>query len=218
MSLSDGTTIDEWVRKVQPLPPEPPPGPTMEEIRLARIETALMEFGARIEGIQISAPEVRVEAPDLSEIVQAVAGIKVSDPQAIARALAPLLVPQQAPDLSILGKLAEKLEQLDFRMKGAQPAFGASGPSNISDNETRKLGVVKSITDPVATKAAPTEERFDYDVRTDANPVYVGSAAPGTLTSAASWTVFKFTYDASNRATRKQRQDNITWDARNVGW
>lgn len=46
------------------------------------------------------------------------------------------------------------------------------------------------------------ETRFDYDVRTDGNPVYIGKAPQGTSTAAITWEVLKFTYDASNRATR----------------
>lgn len=65
----------------------------------------------------------------------------------------------------------------------------------------------------VFTRVKELETRFDYDTRTDGNPVYVGKNANGTATSASTWTVQKFTYDSSNRCTRIQVLTGI-WDNR----
>jgi YD repeat-containing protein len=39
----------------------------------------------------------------------------------------------------------------------------------------------------------------DYGVRTDYQPVYLGTAPPGTPTSAPLWAIRQLTYDASSR-------------------
>lgn len=64
------------------------------------------------------------------------------------------------------------------------------------------------------------EIRFDYGgvnasypARSDGNPVFIGKALNGTATSAASWTVQLFDYDALNRPVRIRVQ-TISWDNR----
>lgn len=48
------------------------------------------------------------------------------------------------------------------------------------------------------------EIRLDYDVRTDDQAVYMGTASTGTDVDDAYWTLSKYTYDGSNRLTRVQ--------------
>jgi hypothetical protein len=55
--------------------------------------------------------------------------------------------------------------------------------------------------------------RADYDVRTDGQPVYLGFAPKGLLSSLDGWLVHKFTYDVSNRVTVRQIGYGI-WDTR----
>lgn len=63
------------------------------------------------------------------------------------------------------------------------------------------------------------ETRFDYDVRTDSNPVYIGQAPTGAATSAPAWNIQKFTYDASSRPTRVEILYNQVWDNRaSLAW
>ena len=50
---------------------------------------------------------------------------------------------------------------------------------------------------------------IDYDSGT--NPVYVGSAAPGTATDAAGWNICKITYDGNDNPT------SIYWANANIG-
>ncbi len=57
------------------------------------------------------------------------------------------------------------------------------------------------------------ESRLDYAARTDDQPVYVGRALQGTATSAGGWVIEKLTYDASNRAVRKEVATGV-WDNR----
>lgn len=46
------------------------------------------------------------------------------------------------------------------------------------------------------------EVRIDYGARTDSNPTRIGKAPAGTATSATTWSIQTFTYDATNRPTR----------------
>lgn len=55
------------------------------------------------------------------------------------------------------------------------------------------------------------EERYEFDA--DGNPLYVGKAPDGTATTAALWTVYKFTF-VGGLPTRKQVRENIAWDDR----
>ncbi|MEO7397669.1 MAG: hypothetical protein ABIW84_03815 [Ilumatobacteraceae bacterium] len=59
---------------------------------------------------------------------------------------------------------------------------------------------------------------FDYVARTDGNPVYIGKAIQGTATSAATWQVQRFTYDASNRPTDIQLIVGIWNNRATLGW
>lgn len=150
--LSDGSRIEDWNRRTQPPEPEPYV-PSETEVLAQRMERALAEFSTVVSQIQVASPAVTVQAPelDLSGIVQAVTELKPgATAEDIAEALAARLAPPQPPDLSALADLKSVLEKMESRLHGiGNQAFGSSGPSNIADNETRKLGVVKSITDTV---------------------------------------------------------------------
>lgn len=45
---------------------------------------------------------------------------------------------------------------------------------------------------------------IDYAGRTDAQPVYICYAAPGTPTDAPMWKIARHTYDGSDRLVRKE--------------
>lgn len=145
MILSDGRRIDDVIASLRPPPPAPPPPPAEEVARLASIESLLNQLVDAM--TTLPAPQVHVEPVDLGDLTRAVQAVTELRPGAtaedIAEALAARLAPQAPPDLSVLGQLKETLERLDFRMKGLNsPAFGSSGPSNISDNATREVGRV----------------------------------------------------------------------------
>lgn len=61
---------------------------------------------------------------------------------------------------------------------------------------------------------------YDYDVRTDGQPVYIGTApndADGTETdqNATGWTIYKYTYDGSNNVTKVvSTGDSAIWSLR----
>lgn len=55
---------------------------------------------------------------------------------------------------------------------------------------------------------------LDYDVRTDDQVVYQGYASPGTSQDLEAWTIYKYTYDASDRATARQIAQKASWTNR----
>lgn len=62
------------------------------------------------------------------------------------------------------------------------------------------------------------EQRLDYDMRTDSNPVYVGRAVRGTDVAASGWQIDKITYDGSSRITRTQTLNGIWNNRTSLGW
>ena len=62
------------------------------------------------------------------------------------------------------------------------------------------------------------EVRYDYDTRTDGQPVYIGFAQPGTATSTEAWLIHKFTFDGSNNVTRRQVVTDKAWDNRTTSF
>lgn len=212
----------------------PPPDlapPSREEQLLARVLVALDDIRnglATLPAPVVQPPEVVVPEPDFSELLQAVAGLK---PGATAEEIADALAKRLAPrdDTSIaqaLERVVSGLESLNNRFKGmSAPAFGASGPSNIADNPDRELGKVtlkgdsSGLLADIKRAVTDFEVRLDYATRTDSNPVYVGKAKQGSLTSDANaWTIQKITYDTSNRSTRVEVLVGA-WDNRaNLAW
>jgi len=70
---------------------------------------------------------------------------------------------------------------------------------------------------PVYSRDQGLNQRIEYDV--DNNAIYVGRAQPGTANSAASWQIYKMTYDGSNNMTAlnwAQGSDNFefVWNDR----
>ena len=65
---------------------------------------------------------------------------------------------------------------------------------------------------------SPYQQKFDYDGRTDGQPVYVGWADPGVDTSEAKWRIFKMTYSGSNVTAVQFAGGSIrfnkVWDSR----
>ncbi len=65
-------------------------------------------------------------------------------------------------------------------------------------------------------EAISWEKRWDYDTRTDGQPVYVGYSVSGTATSSALWIIQKFTYSTIGGydfVTRRQVAKG-SWDGR----
>ena len=56
---------------------------------------------------------------------------------------------------------------------------------------------------------------FDYDGRTDGQPVYLGHAMRGTSQATGIFVLFKFTYNGSNLVTQIESTEGI-WDLRST--
>lgn len=52
-------------------------------------------------------------------------------------------------------------------------------------------------------EARPFIIRFDYDVRTDGQPLYQGFALTNTAEGTADWLIYKYTYDGNNNVTKR---------------
>lgn len=189
-----------------------------ENVALRLVLEGLMRLESHIQPVVVPPPIVTIAPPDLSAIVTAVNGLKPgADADDIARAIQRVILPSPAlgPDPATEAIL-EALKKLDFRMQGQVPAFGASGPSNISDNANRLLGIV--TVNPIGP-IPNTTRLLDYDVRTDANPVYIGQAPQGQPTSAPVWQVQKLSYDGTARLTEQEYLSGVIWDNRTtLGW
>lgn len=145
---------------------EPEPAPyTVEDLRTEQILTALQELQAALAGMP--APQVHVDAPDLSSIVMAVQGLKPgSDADEIARAIVKELggTPQQ-DTASVLGELVEAMKDLDFRMKGLAGGRGIGGGSagaigDIRSDPARQLGIVTVAGGAVSMDRSLAERMF----------------------------------------------------------
>lgn len=64
-----------------------------------------------------------------------------------------------------------------------------------------------------------TEEvRYDIPDVLNNGFIYIGVATSGTLTSAASWTIVRFSFNATGRPSRSQIRTAVVWDNRAIGW
>ena len=140
--LADGSVIDDWRWR----PPEPQvfveelPDPAV--VLADRIVTAVAELKSALQALPT--PQIHIEKPDLAEVVTAVtAALPTSiDADDLADAVARKFnLPEPVSNEPLVAAIKEAFEKMDHRLMG-MPAFGASGPSNISDNANRQLGVV----------------------------------------------------------------------------
>jgi hypothetical protein len=70
--------------------------------------------------------------------------------------------------------------------------------------------IVNSTT--ITEAPSPLQRRTEYNAEN--LPLYIGFAPYGFATSATVWTIFKFTYNASNLETLKQTALRVAWDER----
>lgn len=149
---------------VVPVPDEFKKGPDPAISLLEEIRGVLVDLPRAIDAMTHHAlpqprPYLHVEEPDLSAIVTAVNGLKPqANPAEISREIVKQLNPMVQTDQSYMVEAMEKLiEKIDFRLQGVGRAFGASGPSNISDNPERLLGHVTVDSIPSITGLVGTE-------------------------------------------------------------
>lgn len=124
-----------------PAPPAPPTDPTTDV--LGRVLTALDQLGAAIGEMRNQQPVVHVAPPDLSEVVNAVVGIKgPASAEEIAAAIAREIRPTQDGDTATsatLNEVAEALKKLDFRLKGVGTQAFGGGAVDLSPGSLQSL-------------------------------------------------------------------------------
>lgn len=136
--------LGESFRLPDPLPAPPQPDPN--DLRIELVLEALESLRSSLN--MLPAPQVTIDAPDLSAIVNAVNGLRpgVVDPDEIGRAVANALIPMRpdAANVDWQERLVTALEKLDYRMKGIGSG-GTVAPANpdVADRPARLLGHVQ---------------------------------------------------------------------------
>lgn len=62
------------------------------------------------------------------------------------------------------------------------------------------------------------QSKYDKDVRTDGQDVYIGFSPMGTTDATESWLIYFNTYDANGYITWVQSKENIAWSARTTSF
>lgn len=104
-------------------------------------------------------------------------------------------------------KSREPLQNLVKRSVGGQTVWG--------------MTLVDADGNTVLVDSLSFEIRFDYDVRTDGQPLYVGYAPAGTAAATAIWLIHKFTFTTIagvDNVTRRQVATNVAWTARTTSF
>ncbi len=162
---------------------------SVESLQSEMLLSALLDLRSALDAMPT--PVVHVDQPDLSAIVTAVNGIKgPADAEQIAKAIKAELLPGERPHVdTVLEELTEALKRLDFRLKGIGSGGGGGGgvTSRIQNEPNTSL----------ETREAAQDARYEWQGSAGASvPLYIGTAPPGTATSAAAWKVDKYTYIA----------------------
>lgn len=184
--------------------PEPEPEPEIEVVPAGPLPEELFAQAVRELRDSLAAlppPVVKTESIDLAEIVNAIQGLKgPATAGEIADALALRIMPSEPQGESgVVAAIRDIAEKIDFRMKGAMPAFGASGPSNISSDPNRLVGrvTVDGVVSTLSTDESPErlKKHIEFIPSSSApTTIYTGWASPGTADSAAAWTIQKIVF------------------------
>lgn len=135
-----------------------PVEPPEEELAVEVPDSVFLALEAIVERLNVPAPQVLVEPPDLSAIVTAVTSLKPGvTAEEIAAAIQDTL--GRAPDpTGPLNLVAEKLEGLDFRLQGlGRQAYGG-GSVNLAPNQVLKLekGTLSTVTSVASSTTSVT--------------------------------------------------------------
>ncbi len=79
-----------------------------------------------------------------------------------------------------------------------------SSDGDYSPFSTDRSGKLKVIDEDVKRGITDYRSQFDYDVRVDTNPVYIGKNTMVAADADPTWTIQRFTYDAGARVTDVQ--------------
>jgi hypothetical protein len=200
-------------------PPEPSAEEKLrEELRLIREALTAQPTAVVSDGEAAVVPVLSAD-----EMAKAVADAVSGS---VSRTLGPLLerlVPEGNEELTQpLADVAKHLERMNRKVSALSAMPAVTAPPNV----TIDGGTLDSIRQPVTfdpntvmtTKVREHRLLLDYSTRLDSNPVYVGSAAPGSSETAAVWLVKRLGYDATARLIQVDVRDGIAWTDRAVGW
>lgn len=194
-----------------PTAPFVPAIPDASEAQMSRIERILAELSQVLTTRETPAPEVHVDAVDLTQIVEAVNGLKpgaTADDIAEAVARAIHIPEYPVPDTEIavvLKDVAKTLETLDFRLQGTSKQGGGGGVVSLA------LG------SSVQTTPKNSHTLFDYSTRTDGQQIYLGKTTLAGDTAVPVWTVTKSRYESAADNARLLEMDvreSIKWTNR----
>lgn len=202
-----------------PAPAPPAPAPFDPDLLARSIAEAVT---AAFASVVLPTPQVNVDAPDLTEIVNAVVGIKgPATATEIADAIAARLrFPEPVDPSGALAAIAEAMGKLEFRMQGmGSQAYGGGSVklepgqvvTAVGGSTEATLSALSITADNIRRGLTDYEARLDYDGSN--NLIYSGKAANGTATTATAWTIQKLSYTGAN-LTRVQVLPNIAWDSR----
>ena len=188
--------------------PIPDPDEAEDNLLALRLELVLTALDNLSETLRdLPQPQVFVDAPDLSAIVQAVNGLRPgADPDEIAQAVVRQIAPtaQKTPPDEVYPEIVKALEKLDFRLRGN--LSGGSGlVSDVSDRATRVLGNV-TVTNPTA--ATDVSALAKDATLTGGNAQVQGNAASGATDTGNPLKIGgKYTSAAPTPVTNGQRVD-----------
>lgn len=64
------------------------------------------------------------------------------------------------------------------------------------------------------------DEEVRYDIPNDLTNgnIYIGVSEDDTATSATSWTIVRYYFDANKKPNRSRIRFDVAWDDRTIGW
>jgi hypothetical protein len=164
--------------RLVPPPAEPDPVDRLAGLLLDAFAGLQAQIAGLVQAEPPPVPQVQVDAPDLSEIVAAVNGLKPSvDADEIAAAIARVLRPSDPTPDPALGEVVEALKMLDFRMKGMGSQAYGGGASQFQHLAATGNPVQTGVSNPMPVTGTVTA---DTSVEVDPDDIYPGTVTSGT--------------------------------------
>jgi hypothetical protein len=193
-------------------------------LMLDRVRTAVLESAGRTDDLLVALTE-KMAAPVPAPVLPAPEPVVVREPlpapeivipdfSAVLRQVLSEIAESSERTERSLDALVDHLEMLTEKVTQSKPVMAVGsgrGDAALSDVDRGLLTDIKRAVSDFSTK-------YDYDVRTDSNPVYIGKALTDTSTAASTWVLIKFGYDGSDRPVDIEIR-NGSWDDRaSAGW
>lgn len=113
--------------------------------------------------------------------------------------------------VNALGEMRKDLTDLAGIMRamgmGNSSYGGGGGPSHVTAEVYSKAGLT------VKTEETEKDSRYEWQtVNAERKPLYIGTAAPGSVTSAEVWSIQKYTFSGDDLSLVQTRSGS--WDSR----